>query len=235
MTAQLARGRALLRQWQRRFDARRPRERVLLTVVVAAGCLMLADLLWLGDAFKAWQTASRRVQAAQNTIASLQADTAQIQANHSSQARAQQAELQSWRQRVRDADSALQSYQDNLVGPDRMRDLLGQLLARHGQLRVRSMQSLGRSDLLDAALSAATPGAAAVVANAGDGGSLYRHGVELTLEGSYADLLGYLNALEALPQRLLWGSVALKVEEYPRTVLTLRLYTISRDRHWLEI
>jgi MSHA biogenesis protein MshJ len=41
--------------------------------------------------------------------------------------------------------------------------------------------------------------------------------------------------MEALPQRVLWGSVSLKVEQHPKSVLTLRVYTISRERHWLEI
>ncbi len=35
------------------------------------------------------------------------------------------------------------------------------------------------------------------------------------LEGGYADLLGYLKAMEALPQRVLWGAVSLKVEQHP--------------------
>ena len=38
-----------------------------------------------------------------------------------------------------------------------------------------------------------------------------------------------------MPQRVLWGGISLKVEQHPKAVLTLRLYTISRDRHWLEI
>jgi MSHA biogenesis protein MshJ len=66
-------------------------------------------------------------------------------------------------------------------------------------------------------------------------GGLYRHGMELVLEGSFADLLGYLQAMEALPQRVLWGAVTLKVEQHPKVVLTLRVYTLSRDRAWLEI
>ena len=59
--------------------------------------------------------------------------------------------------------------------------------------------------------------------------------MELVLEGGYADLLGYLKAMEALPQRVLWGAINLKVEQHPRSVLTLRVYTLSRDRAWLEI
>mgnify|MGYP000045780683 CR=1 FL=1 len=60
-------------------------------------------------------------------------------------------------------------------------------------------------------------------------------GVELVLEGGFADLLSYLRAMESLPQRVLWGSVSLKVEQHPRSVLTVRVYTLSRDPNWLEI
>ena len=99
------------------------------------------------------------------------------------------------------------------------------------------MRSLGRSDLLalNTSTAAAVPSAAATAAPAPGAPSLYRHGVELVLEGGFADLHAYLRAMEALPQRVLWGSVSLKVEQHPRSVLTLRVYTISRDRHWLEI
>jgi hypothetical protein len=45
-------------------------------------------------------------------------------------------------------DAALRNHEDSLVGPDRMRDLLAQLLARHGEVRLRALRSLGRSDVL---------------------------------------------------------------------------------------
>jgi MSHA biogenesis protein MshJ len=66
-------------------------------------------------------------------------------------------------------------------------------------------------------------------------GQLYRHGVELAVEGSYADLLSYCAALETLPQHLLWGGMKLAADKHPQIVLTLRLYTLSVDRNWLEL
>jgi MSHA biogenesis protein MshJ len=229
--------RAQWRALQRRFDQRNGRERALLIAAAIALVLMAVDALWLSPALAAFKTARAQQVQVQQSLAGLQADAQQAQARGSSQARAQQAELALWRQQVRDGDTALRSHADALVGPDRMVELLEQLLARHGEVRVRAMRSLGRSDLLSA------PGHAATVA---DGASpnpaanttsptLYRHGVELQLEGGFADLLGYLQAMESLPQRVLWGSVELKVDQHPRSVLTLRVYTLSRDRHWLEI
>jgi len=225
--------RALLR----RFDQYQQRERLLMITALTALCLMAADTLWLSPALAAFKTARDQQAQADQALARLQADARQLQDQGSALARDQQAELGSWRQRVREGETALRSQQDLLVGPDRMIELLEHLLARHGELRVRALRSLGRSDLLATATLAANPGASATPAAANDTATptLYRHGVELVLEGGYADLLSYLEAMEALPQRVLWGSVSLKVEQHPKSVLTLRVYTLSRDRHWLEI
>ena len=66
-------------------------------------------------------------------------------------------------------------------------------------------------------------------------GPLYKHGVEITVVGSYADLLAYLVELEKMPQRVLWNSVKLTVEDYPRARLTLTVYTLSLDKAWLSV
>ena len=114
------------------------------------------------------------------------------------------------------------------------------MLPRHGRIKVRELRSLGRTDLLAAASTAAAVAQPASAASAPaavppGGPALYRHGVELTLEGGWSDLLAYLQALETMPRRVLWGGVSMKVEQYPKVVLTVRLYTLSLDRGWLEI
>ncbi|MDD2948389.1 MAG: hypothetical protein PHV80_06085, partial [Rugosibacter sp.] len=62
---------------------------------------------------------------------------------------------------------------------------------------------------------------------------IWQHGIELRLAGNYPDLLNYLTGLESMPQRLMWNSINLTVEKYPRNVLTLRVYTLSLDKDWL--
>ena len=226
------------RALQRRFDECAPRERALLIGAAAAVVLMLADTLWLGPALTQFRAARRQQVEARNALESLQGEVRALASLQASRTRNQQGELAQWRQRVRDGDAALRRHEDSLVGPDRMLELMDQWLTRHGQVRVRSMQSLGRSDLLAApanpTLAGARPGAPPDPANPPPP-TLYRHGVELVLEGGFGDLLQTLKTLEALPQHVLWGSVNLRVEQHPRSVLTLRVYTISRDRHWLEI
>lgn len=228
------------RSWLRRFNQRNQRERMVLIAACIALTWMAADSLWLGPALKDWQQARTAIAEARQKRDTLQAEIRQRQADNASLVRAQQAELAQWRQRLKDADASLRTHEASLVGADRMVDLLERLLARHGEVQVRGLRSLGRSDLLNpagsnAAAAPAAPASAAASQTPAPVVGLYRHGVELVLEGSYADLLSYLQAMEALPQRVLWGGASLQVEQHPRSVLTLRVYTLSRDPNWLEL
>jgi MSHA biogenesis protein MshJ len=65
--------------------------------------------------------------------------------------------------------------------------------------------------------------------------NIWRHGLEVRVAGSYADLLAYVVELERAPQRLLWGGMALKVTVWPTSELTLTVYTLSRERDWLAV
>jgi MSHA biogenesis protein MshJ len=67
------------------------------------------------------------------------------------------------------------------------------------------------------------------------GSLLYRHGVEVTVRGSYMDMIDYMNALETLPTQLFWGGARLEVEDYPTARLTLTMYTLSLDSKWLKL
>lgn len=261
------------RQWQRRFDERTPRERLALIVAGLTAALALGDALWISPGLAALQAARQRAQTAQTARQGSLADLQRLQTVDNARGQQMRAELVTWRQRVHDSDAALRQHEDTLIGPDRMVELLDHVLARHGNLRLRDMRSLGRSDLLAATAagqaspggiatqqpmtpaaaaaaaaalasfaSASAPGAGAIVANlpstmSGSNAppSLYRHGVEITLEGSFGELLSYLRTLEAMPQHVLWGGLRMKTAQHPTTVMTLRLYTLSRDRVWLEI
>jgi len=59
--------------------------------------------------------------------------------------------------------------------------------------------------------------------------------VELTLRGSYFDMLDYLAQIEALPWQMYLGKLKLDARDYKRPVLTLTLYTLSLDKAWLTI
>jgi MSHA biogenesis protein MshJ len=220
------------RQQRQRFDALGRRERLLVITAAIAACVMAADALWLTPAFKAWSAVHKREAALPGVLAKTAADAQRNAEAARAQERQLQAELAQLRRRLQDGEAAMREMEANLVGPDRMLALLEQMLDGHGRLRVREMKSLPRADLMaEAAPKVPGPAASAPAERP----ALYRHGFELTLEGSFADLVRYLEALENMPQRLLWGAMRLKVEQHPKALLTLRVYTLSLDRHWLEI
>jgi MSHA biogenesis protein MshJ len=59
--------------------------------------------------------------------------------------------------------------------------------------------------------------------------------MELTLQGSYLDLLDYLTRLEQMPVQMFWANASMDASDYPRVRLTLVLYTLSLDKDWLVV
>ena len=212
------------RQWAqaaRGFNQRPQRERVLLITAAAVLLLWLFNQLWIDSQWQRWSQARQQRQAAATALETLRDNSARqlaLQQAHQQQA---QADIQALRERLDGQATQPTAGTTGLVDAQEMLPLLARLLDREHGLRVRTLRSLGQTTVN------------------GDAGSgqpqLYRHAVELSVEGSYADLLVYLQALEALPQKLLWGSLQLKVEKYPQVLLTLRLYTLSQQAGWVEL
>jgi len=217
----------------RRFDARPQRERMVLLIAVAAVAFWLADRLWLTPAFQRSRAASLHLASAGNDLATLRNDVAKLKAMGAQQERALQADMVQARQRAEAGAAALREHESTLISAGHMVELLEQMLPAHGRLKVLELRSLDPTDLLAAPRAASAAASATAAPNPGP--SVYRQGVELTLEGSYVDLLEYLQALEKMPRRVLWGGLEMKAEQHPAVVLKLRLYTLSLDRGWLEI
>lgn len=211
-----------MKAWRERFDARPQRERVLMLGAALAVLLLLADSFWLTPAYREWKAQTAQRSQAEQAASQLREASGQRQRQLDEQVQAQRRELQDWQQRLRAAEARLAARGGQLVHANEMVGVLEAVIRQNAGLKLRSMQNLPRTEL--GAASAGQPG-----------GMLYRHGVELVVEGSYAELLAYMQALQALPQRLLWGGMSLNAEQHPRLALTLRLYTLSQDKQWLEL
>lgn len=64
---------------------------------------------------------------------------------------------------------------------------------------------------------------------------VYRHGVEITLQGRYADMVEYMAQLEKMPVRLIWGKARLDARNYPDVRLTLTVFTLSLEKEWMKL
>lgn len=122
---------------------------------------------------------------------------------------------------VNSLDASIAEEQRRFTPPQRMRQVLEGMLERGKRLQVLDMKTLPASDL------SATQGQS--------GRRVFRHGMEITLAGSYLDLYAYLHGLEALPTQLYWGRAEMSVAEYPVATLKLTVYTLSFDQAWLVV
>ncbi len=137
--------------------------------------------------------------------------------------RAKRAQLEA---QLKALDESLATVTARLVPPKEMTRMVEQVLLKNRRLEVVHLKSLPPEPLQQLA-SAATGG--------GGGLTAYRQGMHIELRGNYLDILAYLRELEALPWKMFWGQVSLKVEQYPVSHVTLRIYTLSTQPGWITL
>jgi MSHA biogenesis protein MshJ len=246
---------AMTRAWARAaraFDRRARRERVLITLAAAAFTAWLLGATWLEGHWHQLRQQQQQRASAALALATLNQDAEQLLGVQQARQIQASAEIERLRRELGTVVGAAHAGMNlpGLVTPQQMLPLLQELLGRQHGLHLRSLQSLGQTRLQADGTAAMPPGganpAAAPVPAAppSPGGSssdrqrqatLYRHAVELSVEGSYVDLLAYLHALEALPHKLLWGPIKLDVQHHPAVLLRLEVYTLSQQSTWVEL
>ena len=219
-----------------RFDALAKRERYLVMVAVYGGVLLIGWTALIDPALSRVRIAERAIIDQRSQLAALGAQTQALQSpaqNPEVQAGAELAELKKQLNALYARYAALGG---ELVPPQRMARLLEEMLGHKSRVRLLSLRTLPVAPVLDRSADAgAVASAATVAATASAPAGLYKHGVEIKLEGSYAELADYLARLEKSPQKLLWSGATLSAENHPKLVLTLTVFTLSLDRTWLIV
>jgi MSHA biogenesis protein MshJ len=138
------------------------------------------------------------------------------------------------KQQIAEGETYLKGRRDKLVPPEKMAGLLEQVLSKNTHLQLVGLETLAVAPLIDAPAAKAEVGAIAAKPAAQDT-QIFKHGVKITVRGSYADLLQYLSELEKMPTQMFWGSAKMSVAQYPAAELTLTLYTLSLGSVWLKV
>ena len=226
------------RQFTARVEALQPRERIM-----AFGAAVVV-LVFLANTF-AFGPLARKEAALRSTLQQQGIALDGIGADIASRARAYgndpnvalRKRLGELRAETARTSDELRTMQKGLVAPERIAPLLESILRANGRLKLVALKTLPATTLNDGtAPPPATPVAPAAsppVVKSPD--LLYRHGVELTVRGSYLDMVDYMHALETLPTQLFWGKAQLDAEDYPNVRLTLTLYTLSLDPKWMKL
>jgi MSHA biogenesis protein MshJ len=234
--------RTLRQRWQllaARIDALGQRERVMAFGGVLASLVFVANLAVLGPLQRKRELLRDRIAQQQNNIDGVNGEIVQkleqAQADPDAPAHMRLAAVRGETERL---SNELRAMQRGLVPPERIAPLLEAILRANGRLKLVSVRTLPvdpLSSLGDKKEQGAPPTVPAPAPAAKADELLFRHGVELTVRGSYLDMVDYMTALEALPTQLFWGKAQLEVEQYPSVRLTLTLYTLSLDEKWMKL
>lgn len=235
--------------WQRiaqKIDGRTLRERVIVFALSVLVLIMLANTVLLDPQAEKQQRLSRQLKHNQAKMGEIQAELQQrARADAIDPDAVNRNRLQALQQESAQLHAALKNLQKGIVSPDKMSSVLESMLKQNGRLQLMSLRSIEASGVADSTPAPATTSPLERATNIGQPNSkgkaagntqdyVYKHGVELVVQGSYSDLTAYLTALESLPWQLYWGNVRLKVEEYPKATLVFTVFTLSLDRKWLN-
>ncbi len=142
--------------------------------------------------------------------------------------------LKQLREQLAQIDRQLEVRQKQFVAPQEMALMLERMVEKNRKLQLLSLRNMPVARLSEAGSGAAAASAGAAPRAAG-ARELFRHTVELSVRGSYFDLLEYLAALERLPEQVFWEGIELSVTQYPQSVLKLTVYTLSPSKSWLTV
>ena len=134
-------------------------------------------------------------------------------------------------------NAKLKEMERDLVSADRMKSVLQEMLTRDPGLQLVTLRTLPVVPLIGkveqpARQSGASEGAPQTGTRAEN---VYKHGVEITVRGKYANLHEYLVRLERAPWQLIWSRAQLTAGEDAELTLTITIHTLSLDRGWLQV
>jgi MSHA biogenesis protein MshJ len=236
----------LWQQYAAKVDAATLRERVMIFAGAAVVLIALLNALLIEPEFIKQRKLAREVAQRQGEVRLMQEQLQKMAlARQADPDQAARRQLETLRRQVAEIDARLAEEQRKFAPPERIGALLEEMLSRNRKLQLVDLRTLpvaalarsGEADKAREKPAAEKPagGASGASGTSAARGPIYRHGVEITVTGSYLDLLAYLRELEKLPNQMYWGKLDLNVAVYPQVTLKLSVYTLSLDLAWLIV
>lgn len=212
---------ARFEQLAQKFDVLSQRERGLIALAVLALVAMSAympiESLW-----KQQHSTAQQVKALEqeNKISMQQIDLYQqrlaMDPNHDYRQR-----LNLLQQQNQEIDAQLNEQMVDMVPADYMPELLGNLLGQVQGIKLLKFTSVTPVPLLAVGEEKKL--------------NLYSHGIRMSLEGDYFSVLRFVEAVEAMPDKLYWKRLDYKVAEYPKGKIDIELYTLSINKDFISV
>jgi MSHA biogenesis protein MshJ len=201
--------------WQRfaaRIDEMTLRQRAMLFASVSLVVVVFAQVALIEPLLLRQKTLIERSTRDQSQLAAVRAQIEGLLKEQQGDSKdPEQLAVLQLEARLAELEKSLAVRKGAFVAPNRLAELLKNLLGTGRAIRLESLRTVPAVQVQS-------------------GAELYRHGLEMTLRGSYFDLMQYLSDLEKMPARLLWGGMELQVDKYPEVRLSVQVHTLSTQR-----
>ena len=230
----------LWRTYADKIDALSLRERAMVFIAAVVIVVFMLNIVFIGPPLARKNALSPRMAQQQTELQALQVKIQALEKRRTDPEAANLARRDEIKRQIAGIDETLRDMQSGLVPAQRMNALLQEVLARSPRLQLVALRTLPVTPLVekrDKAEKSDAPAPAPRLQDklkAGES-NVFKHGVQITVQGSYADLYDYLARLEKLPWRMFWSRASLSADDYPRLTLTVTIYTLSLDKAWLEV
>lgn len=222
------------------------RERLLVLAAAAVVVAGVGHLVWLAPALAEHAQLRQQMATQRASQAAMREQLQQLQANALDPNKALRAQLQTVRQQLSQSDQQFSALQQSLVPPQHMGELLQALLRQHRGLSLVQLHSLPvvaldesgqplRAALAPTPAPAPATAASAATALAAPKAWMYRHSLQVQVQGSYPELLAWVRTLETIPRRVQWGELSLQVSDWPQAQLVITLSTLSLEAAWWSV
>lgn len=204
------------------IDALNLRERAMLAVILVLAVWAAWQTLLMAPLTVERKSLATRIDTARSTVTTLNQSIQVMAAQRSRDPLAEQRlQLEQLQADAKALDAELASATSSLIDPQQMGAVLEAILAKQQAVTVVAITSLVPEPINPEQAAGMPP--------------IFRHGLQLDLEGDYLDLLRFLQALDALPWEFVWSGLQLTADGEQRPRLRLTLQTLSLKRGWLGV
>lgn len=216
--------RANWEQLQEKTNALSVRERAIIGGAIAVLLLGIFDQLLLRPWLQERESITKEQQKIRASSEQLSQQLTDLEAQLANDPnRVLQDKIAQLLERHRRLDADIARITDGMIAPEKMPALLGELLSERSGLKVQSIKTFPARQLL-------------TTEQGGDEApAVYRHDLELRLQGSFDQVQRYLESIEALPQTLVWDVLDFTMERYPRGELLLAVHTLSAREELIRV
>lgn len=212
----------LFKHYAERIDAANLRQRLLIFLTAAAALLLVGNALFLQPQRAKQVRLAAETAQYQKELAVLQAQVSEmVSASGADPDAASRKQVAALRVELGILNSRIGGEGRRFTAPERMRAVLEEMLGRNKGLVLVDLHTL--------------PVVAIAPRSGGAPAGMFRHGIELTVRGTYGQIYDYLRMLEGLPSQLYWSRAELTVTEHPLLTLKVTVQTVSFDRAWLVV